>query len=98
MYLGVKAVIALAIERIHAANLINFGILPFIFEQPSDYDRIRENDAITIAGAVQQLAVGKPVVATVKKVSGEEFTITLRHNLSAEDIKIVIAGGILNCV
>ena len=47
MYLGVKAVIAKSFERIHAANLINFGILPLVFENAADYDRIEKGDRLT---------------------------------------------------
>lgn len=46
MYLGVKAVIAKSIERIHAANLVNFGIIPFSFAQESDWDSLPEKTAI----------------------------------------------------
>jgi aconitate hydratase len=59
MYLGIKAVIAFAIERIHAANLVNFGILPLLFTAPADYDKIEEKDSIIIENAPGQLAVGK---------------------------------------
>ena len=45
MYLGVKAVVAKTIERIHMANLINFGIVPLVFESDADYDRIDQGDA-----------------------------------------------------
>ena len=48
MYLGVKAVIAKSIERIHAANLVNFGIVPFSFDEESDYDSLPENAEIRI--------------------------------------------------
>jgi len=41
MYLGVKAVIAKSVERIHAANLVNFGIISAVFKNVSDYDKIR---------------------------------------------------------
>ena len=42
MYLGIKAVICCSFARIHKANLINFGILPFIFKNPEDYDQIQD--------------------------------------------------------
>lgn len=92
MYLGIKAVIALAIERIHSANLINFGILPLIFADPADYDAVKENSVIRIENVREQLAVGKPVTALL---DGKE--ITLNHKLSDEDIRIIVAGGMLNC-
>ena len=55
MYLGVKVVAALAIERIHSANLVNFGIVPLVFANPADYDSIGENDSLvfhSLRGAV----------------------------------------------
>ncbi len=97
MYLGVKAVIALAIERIHSANLVNFGILPLIFANPSDYELIEEGSTITIANAPNQLAVGKSVTASVVKADGSTVEIELTHRLSEEDIRIILAGGMLNC-
>ena len=97
MYLGVKAVAALAIERIHRANLINFGILPLIFSNPADYDRIGEKDALILPAIREQLAVGKPVKGIVRKADGSEFEIEFNHPLSARDIELVLAGGRLNC-
>ena len=94
MYLGIKVVIAFAIERIHSANLINFGIVPLIFDNQADYDKIREKDAISICGIREQLKVDEPVFA--KLANGEEIKLT--HGLSEEDIKIILAGGKLNCV
>ena len=52
MYLGVRAVIAKAIERIHQANLVNFAILPLTFADPADYDRIDAGDELVIAGVL----------------------------------------------
>ncbi len=98
MFLGIKAVIAFAIERIHAANLVNFGILPLVFANQDDYDRINEKDAILIENIREQLAVGKPVKATVQNAAGGEFDIELKHNLSEEDVRLILAGGSLNCV
>ncbi len=98
MFLGIKAVIAFAIERIHAANLVNFGILPLVFANQEDYDKINEKDAILIENVREQLAAGKPVKATIQNASGGEFEIELNHKLSEEDIRLILAGGSLNCV
>lgn len=98
MYLGIKVVVAFAIERIHAANLINFGILPLIFADQSDYDKIEEHDLLQLEGIREQLAVGAPIKASIHKTSGEKYDITLTHNMSAEDIEIILAGGRLNMV
>ena len=98
MYLGIKAVIAFAIERIHTANLVNFGILPLVFANQADYDKINEKDAILIENIREQLAVGKPVKALVQNASGGETEIELKHQLSEEDVRLILAGGSLNCV
>ena len=61
MYLGLKAVLAKSFARIHATNLVNFGILPLLFENEGDYDRVEQGDELEIAGvreAIQQGADG----------------------------------------
>lgn len=97
MYLGVKAVIALAIERIHRANLINFGILPLTFVNPEDYELIEEQDTITIADAPKQVSSGEQITAELVKAGGERHVLSLRCILSDEEKAIVLAGGMLNC-
>ena len=92
MYLGVKAVIAYAIERIHAANLINFGIVPFTFVNREDYELLGEGTEIVIENLPEKLAKREfPVIA---KANGHE--IQLDAKLSDEDIRILLAGGRLN--
>ncbi|MGN1164443.1 MAG: aconitate hydratase, partial [Candidatus Ornithospirochaeta sp.] len=59
MYLGVKAVVAVSIERIHQANLCNFGILPLLFENPEDYSRIDEGDKLSLSSVFSSLEKGK---------------------------------------
>ena len=97
MYLGIKVVAALAIERIHRANLVNFGIVPLLFADAADYDKIEEGDTLKIDNAPAQLAVGAPVKGQLVKADGSSFDITFTHQLSDEDIKIIKAGGRLNC-
>lgn len=96
MYLGIKAVIACSIERIHTANLINFGILPLLFKNPEDYNQIECGDAIEIDAVRNQLAVNADVNATIVKTSGLRIPLVLMHTLTGEDIKIILAGGSLN--
>ena len=97
MYLGIKVVAALAIERIHRANLINFGIVPLIFKNPADYDPIEENDSLKFAGLPGQLTPGSEVKGTLCKADGSTVEITFTHPLSENDIRLVKAGGRLNC-
>ncbi len=92
MYLGVKAVIAVSIERIHRANLVNFGIVPLTFKNTADYDAISEGDKIEIAGIREQLTAGTGTVVAV--CNGREFE--LAGPTSPEDIASILAGGVLN--
>lgn len=95
MYLGVKAVIAMAVERIHAANLINFGIIPFTFVDPADYDRIEPGDTLTISGLHAAVNAGE-CSALLTKADGTTAQIALKTKLTDEDKKIILAGGRLN--
>ena len=95
MYLGVKMVIAMAIERIHAANLVNFGIVPLTFVNKEDYDKIDQGDRIAVAG-LRDAIMEDVVTATVTKQDGTSFDIQLAVKLSAEDRAIILAGGRLN--
>jgi aconitate hydratase len=93
MHIGVKAVFAKSLERIHTANLVNFGILPLTFRDPADYDEIGAGDDLEILTDDANFAVGKPM--TVKnKTKGTTFDVD--HNLDARQIAIVRAGGLLN--
>lgn len=96
MYLGVKVVAALAIERIHSANLVNFGIVPLVFANPTDYDSIGENDSLVFHSLRGQLRPGEPVRGELTKADGTKKEIVFNHRLSAEDIRIILAGGMLN--
>ena len=93
MYLGVKAVIAKSLERIHTANLVNFGIVPFIFADPADYDRIEQDDNLEAPGVREKLAAGGKVVL-VNKTKGVEIPVD--YNLSERQRMIILAGGRLN--
>jgi aconitate hydratase len=92
MYLGVKAVIAKSFERIHAANLINFGILPLTFANEADYDAINANDKVEIEDV--KTALEKGLNLLLKTAGGK--TIVLKYSLSARQRDILLAGGMLN--
>jgi len=93
MYLGVKAVVAKSFERIHAANLINFGILPLTFANEADYDAIGANDQVEIAGIMDALKKGAEL-ALSDKTAGK--TVALKYSLSSRQRDILLAGGMLN--
>ena len=91
MYLGVKAVLAKSFARIHAANLINAGILPLVFADPADYDTIAQDDVLTVNGVSEALKAG---VLTLKSSTGKE--IKALCSLSPRQQAILLAGGLLN--
>ncbi len=93
MYLGVKAVIAKSFARIHFANLINFGILPLIFDNPADYDKIAQGDVLEASVILKELNEKKPLTF-INKTKNEEYKI--KYNLTDRQIKIIKEGGLLN--
>ena len=90
MYLGVKAVIAKSIERIHRANLINFGIVPFTFEDPSDYDKISAGDKLTLKG-IRAAVEGDGRL----EIAAPGGTIAVKAALSDRERHLVLCGGLL---
>ena len=92
MYLGVKAVLAKTIERIHKANLINFCVVPIEFAQSEDYDRISADDELEIIGIVEAVKKSDEIVIN-NKTAGFEFTGKLW--LTERDREILLAGGLL---
>ena len=93
MFLGVKAVIARSFERIHAANLINFGIVPLTFKEEGDYNRLEQGDILEIPDIKRMIEEDGKI--TVKNLSqGTSFEVAC--NLSARQKKILLTGGALN--
>jgi len=93
MYLGVRAVIAKSIERIHKANLINFCIVPIEFSDPADYDKIEPGDEFQIDGLLE--AVKSSETVKIVKANGSlEFIGKLE--LSDRDREILLSAGLLN--
>ncbi len=93
MYLGVKAVVAKSFERIHAANLINFGILPLTFVDEADYEKLNAGDRVTIPQVRESLEQGAPLVL-LDQSSAQE--IPLQCSFSERQRQILLAGGLLN--
>jgi len=93
MYLGVRAVIAKTIERIHKANLINFCIVPVEFADPADYDKVVQDDELRIDGLLE--AIKSSDTVKVVKADGS-FEFTGRLELSDRDREILLSAGLLN--
>jgi len=93
MYLGVKAVVAKSFERIHAANLLNFGIAPLTFKNPADYAVIQAGDKLTCGDWRAAAAEGRPVLLKNERTGA---TIECVCALSGRQRGILTAGGLLN--
>ena len=93
LYLGIKAVIAKSFARIHSANLINAGIMPFTFAEPADYDRIDTDDILALENIRENIEGGKPV--SIKNITKNE-SYALSYEYSARQKAIILAGGLLN--
>ena len=93
MYLGVRAVIAKSIERIHRANLINFCIVPIRFADPADYDRLAAGDELAIDELLS--AIRSSDTVTIRRQDGS-FTFIGKLELSARDRDILLSAGLLN--
>jgi aconitate hydratase len=92
-YLGVKAILAKSFARIHAQNLANFGIVPLLFGDLEDYGRVRRDDVLRVPEVRRRLEEGGELVA--ENLTRNE-TYPLTHRLSERQIRMILAGSILN--
>jgi aconitate hydratase len=89
--LGLRIVLAKGFARIHRQNLINYGVLPLVFVHPEDYDRLAKGDVLSVRNLHRAIR------------SGQDFTlecngpIVVRHNLTAKQADLILAGGLINC-
>lgn len=89
LYLGIKAVVAKSFARIHAANLVNAGILPLIFKNTEDYELIKQGATIEMANIHEGLKNDELVL----KVDGKEIPLVM--DLADRQKEILLAGGLL---
>ena len=94
LYLGVRAVISKSFARIHAANLINAGIVPLTFENPEDYDKLTQGDALALSDIYAGLDSGKLILKDV--TTGQEFSLIC--SFTQRQKAILKAGGLLKYV
>jgi len=91
-YLGIRAKIVKSIARIHKSNLINFGIIPLIFKDKGDYDKVSQGDSITIPGIRRLIEQGETEIPV--EIGGRRILAIL--DVSDRHRKILLAGGVLN--
>ncbi|MEZ5314670.1 MAG: aconitate hydratase [Chlamydiales bacterium] len=91
-YLGVKAVIVQSFARIHRANLCNFGIVPLIFCESGDWERIHQEDLCSFPDIHQEIQRGNQV--TVKNLT-QNYVFFVKHDMSQREVQSVLAGGMI---
>ncbi len=89
MYLGVKMVIAKSIARIHKGNLINHGIIPMVFADPADYDKLDMLDELEVEGLLDQMKTREVEIKDLTK--GISFKAKLE--LSDNELDVILSGG-----
>jgi len=94
LYLGVRAVVAKSFARIHAANLINAGIMPLTFENPDDYDKISQGDMLRIDGVYDGMDEG--LMTLIDQTTGDKIVLTCQF--TERQKAILKAGGLLKYV
>ncbi|MDD6220986.1 MAG: aconitate hydratase [Clostridia bacterium] len=93
LYLGIKSVIAKSFARIHQANLINAGIVPFTFANPDDYGRIDKGDNLAVKG-IRSTIENDGEAILVNETKGESYPLSFSFSGRQKDI--ILAGGLLN--
>ena len=96
-FLNVRVVITKSFARIHETNLKKQGILALTFADPMDYDKIEQQDRISVMG-LNSLAPGKPVQVTIHKAGGQALNIQVNHSMTAQQIAWFKAGSALNAL
>jgi aconitate hydratase len=92
MFLGIRAVLAKSFARIHLNNLINYGILPLVFENPEDYLRLEQGDLLTFSGV--RKSIRRLKVLEVRR-GNEQKNIRLLPQITANKIEVLLSGGLL---
>ena len=88
--LGLRVVLAKSFARIHRQNLVNYGILPLTFASEADYDRLQKDDVLRVDNLRRALKNGEDITLDCRG------PMRARHGLTAQQIDVVLAGGLIN--
>ncbi|MDN5332335.1 MAG: aconitate hydratase [Tepidanaerobacteraceae bacterium] len=94
LYLGIRAVVAKSFARIHKDNLVNYGILPAVFENEGDYEKIEEGDHLVIKNLKEGIKSGRAILENIAR----NIKIPVHFDLTRRQINILLAGGLLNYI
>jgi len=93
-YLGVRVKLAKSFARIHRANLFNFGIVPLVFAEPADYDRLEPGARLEFPGLARAIAEGRELIPC--RVEGRGLRLILQA--SPRERRLLVAGGLLSLI
>lgn len=91
-YLGLRLVLVKSFARIHRQNLINYGVLPLVFAEAADYDRVERGDILSAHNLRDTLKRGEEITI---QVEGKK-SVRTRHALTARQVEVILAGGLIN--
>ncbi len=96
MYLGVKAVLAKSFARIHRSNLINFGIIPLLFSDPSDYEKVQQGDLLEIDNIIDNILENIKGEQNYEiRIVNKNISFRVLSNLNSKEIELILQGGLL---
>jgi len=95
-FLGGKVIIVKSFARIHETNLKKQGMLPLTFVNPADYDKVREDDRISID--IDALATGKEMTVSITHADGSTDSFQAKHTMNDQQIGWFRAGSALNLI
>lgn len=93
-YLGIRAKFAKSFARIHKANLVNFGVLPLVFENPGDYDSMAQAAVIRLENLRADIEQGKDTL--VAEIVGTGRKVPLKLSVTDRERQILLAGSLIN--
>lgn len=91
-YLGLRAVFARGFARIHGQNLVNFGILPLVFVDPAEYDRLENGDVLVLKNLPEEVRRGR--ISIENRTRSHTFEVC--HDLSARQVEVLLEGGLIH--
>jgi aconitate hydratase len=97
-FLGLRLVIAKSYARIHRKNLINYGILPLIFDDPQMYVALEHGDVLVLTGLRAHLKYGLEDEALEVSIPKKNLRFSVRHHLTPHMADVLLAGGLTNWV
>jgi aconitate hydratase len=97
-FLGLRMVIAQSFARIHKQNLINFGVLPLTFTNPSDYNELEQNDVLVVSNLRQLIQQAGDSIQIPIEVKSKDLAFEASAKLSQREVSVILTGGLTNWI